>query len=158
MNTTTIKRNLLKEIKRLPWSHAEHRYHSPNERNPEGTGWSFEESVTVTFKRIKYGIRLCQITPKNPMEVFIARIENGEGGGNNYHVSFTSNHFDEYGMLVVSPSLKRCGNKMFAKEPQPIGNYPARVPCKAARFVAGKLDRNLLPRLFAIADAKLESL
>lgn len=133
-------------------------YHDPQERNPHGSNWHYEASRHVSHKRKLYGVRLCQVSTNSPIQVFVARIENKEGTGNNFHVSFSDNHIDEYGIFYVEPSLKRCRNRQLASEPKRISDYPVRVFGSKARFKVGMLDPDFFPRLFSIVDAKYDSL
>jgi hypothetical protein len=133
-------------------------YHDPNERNPSGHGWILDECLEVQHRSATYGIRLCQVHATAPVQVFVARIEDGEGTSNNYHVSFSSEHLDEYGLVAVTPSLKRCVNGTLNREPKRLGNYPAKVAGMASRYVIGQVDGKFLSRLFSIVDAKFDSL
>lgn len=96
------------ELKRLGTMSSSHKYHGPDEQNPSGQGWTIDQSFEIRFKRRTYGVRLCQVSSSRPLQVFVARIEESEGTQNNYHVSFSSGHSDEYGILHVEPSLIRC--------------------------------------------------
>lgn len=158
MKNDFLKRKILFLLRNLDCFDSKHIYHPPNERNPAGSGWFFEKSCDVKFKKKLYGIRLCQINLKSPVQLFIARIEGREGGQNNYHLSFSSIHFDEYGILFVSPSCKRFRNKTLKIEPKTIGCYPAKVSRSKSKFLVGRIDGKLFPRLFALIDAKFDAL
>jgi hypothetical protein len=153
-----FRRQILDLLQKLQCADSDLIYHPPNERNPAGTGWFYEKSCEVKSNRKTYGIRLCQIISSSPMQIFIARIEGREGRQNNYHISFSSKHFDEYGLIHASPSFKRCQIKNLIREPRSIDGYPAKVSGRRNKFLVGRLDEKLFPRLFAIVDAKFESL
>lgn len=154
----SFRSQILSLLRKLQCTDSDLIYHPPNERNPTGAGWFFEKSCEVKFKRKIYGIRFCQVTSKSPIQIFVARIEGQEGRQNNYHVSFSSNHFDGYGILFVRPSYTRCHNKRLNREPKAIGCYPAKVSGSKNKFLVGGIDSELFPRLFAIIDAKFETL
>lgn len=134
------------------------KYHDPQSRNPRGRGWHFEQAVHVQHDGKTYGVRICQVSGSSPVQVFVARVAGKEGTGNNFHVSFSSEHRDEYGLVFVEPSLKRCRGGQLSREPQPISGYPARVCGSKALFKVGALDPDFFPRIFSIADAKYDSL
>lgn len=134
------------------------KYHDPQERNPDGKGWYFEQSFKLQYTRKTYGVRIFQVLKSSAGQVFVARIEGNEGAGNNFHASFSSEHKDEYGIVYVEPSLKRCRGGQLTCEPKKISDYPARVCSSKALFKVGMLDPDFFPRLFAIVDAKYDSL
>lgn len=154
----TFYNKLKAQLKKLNAVTGDHKYHPENERNPDGYGWAINESFDLVYKRKEYGIRLCQVTDQQPLQVFVARTEDGEGQGNNYHVSFSSDHFDDYGILHIKPSLIRCRNAQAGIFPKRIGNYPAHVCGTKSRFLIGRIDDDLFPRVFAVVDAKFDLL
>jgi hypothetical protein len=133
------------------------KYHGPDERNPSGSGWAIERSLIVTYRRRRYGIRFCQVQATDPEQVFVARLQDGEGDSNNFHLSFSSAHADSYGIFFASPSLKRCKGRRLVHEPVAIGNYPAKV-AGLNRQILGKLDADFFPRVFSVVDAKFDRL
>ncbi len=145
-------------LRLLGASPATLKYHDPQSRNPRGRGWHFEQSVHVHHDSKTYGVRIFQVASSLAVQVFVARVAGKEGTGNNFHVSFSSDHRDEYGLVFVEPSLKRCTSRRLSREPQPISDYPARVSGSKALFKVGALDPDFFPRLFAIVDAKYDSL
>ncbi len=134
------------------------KYHDPKNRNPEGRGWHFESSVSLRYGSKTYGVRVCQVSSASSVQVFVARIAGKEGRSNNFHASFSSRHADSYGIFNVEPSLKRCRGRRLSREPRQISGYPARVCGSKSSFKVGMLDPNFFPRLFAIVDAKYDSL
>lgn len=142
-------RSLLRDMKSVPTAVG---YHS-NPNNERSFLGPLQESLRIQFEGEDYFARLNTTRSMTEFEILLGHSRGRKVSGNNPDVSFTERHFDPHFLLVVTPSLKRCGG-MLSVEPGPIGNFPARVTTTHNRFVIGPPNAALFPCLFKLCLAK----
>lgn len=152
-----VRGTLLRTIRALlldmsPQS-ADVSYHHHPKRKQPFCGEIFE-GFRVQFENDDYFVLLNFSKTSERFEVFLGHARGRNYSGNNADISFSGAHFDTHFLLAVKPSLKRCPSKVLALEPQPIGNFPARVLGTNNHFLVGYPDAQLFPRLFRLCNAK----
>lgn len=131
---------------------AEIGYHS-NPDNERAFFGDRHQGYRVPFEGEEYFVRLNSTDDMEQFEILLGHSRDRTASGNNPDISFTDRHFDSHSLLVVAPSLRRCGG-VLSPEPSAIGDFPARVGGSSNRFVVGFPDAALFPRLFRLCRAK----